>query len=244
MIDHFHFSEVGSTNDKAKELIEEHEKLFVSADFQTQGRGRRARVWLGNSEQNIALSFGVKHAEVLSADILSLYQAIGCLAVYDTLAVLCTKGKFRIKYPNDVMAFADGRYKKICGVLVEHSFSGERCQSSIIGIGVNINQSEFPEEIKDIAVSIKQLGCDFDCLEIMPILIDNILKYYYMPSEELLENWKNSLNMIGKKVNLLGNEENWIANRILQDGRLVIKNLETDEELTVSDGESIRYDYE
>jgi prevent-host-death family protein len=61
--------------------------------------------------------------------------------------------------------------------LVEHSFSGSSCQSSVIGIGVNINQSEFPEELIDIATSIKALGYNFECFKILPNLIDNILNF-------------------------------------------------------------------
>lgn len=243
MYEHYHFPEIGSTNDYIKELLEEHEQVIVTADLQHKGRGRRAKKWHGMPGENVFFSFGINHKSTPSSTALSLYQATGCLAAHDVLKEICGKDIFRIKYPNDIMAKTEEGYRKICGVLVEHTFSGSACQSSIIGIGINVNQIEFPDSVDDMATSLKLLKYDATPSEVIEKLIDVTGKYVYRPSEEIFEDWEKRLNVVGKPIELLGQGGNWAATFLYNDGRLKLENIDTNESFILGDGDSIRYDY-
>ncbi|OYT14632.1 MAG: biotin--[acetyl-CoA-carboxylase] ligase [Bacteroidetes bacterium 4572_77] len=243
-IQYYHFPEISSTNEKIKEILDSEKKVVVTAEYQTKGRGRLSRKWHGEPGENIYFSYGETHNGEVSFEKLSLYQAIGCLVVYDILSKLCPNEKFITKYPNDILVKVEGIYKKICGILVEHSFSGSFCQYSIIGIGINVNQTSFPDEVKDIATSLNLLAYKYSTDEIIEKLLENILKYLSWEEKDLLKLWEERIAIIGKEIRLVNREEQWLVKSMLKDGRLEIENLSDHTKEILSDGESIRYNYE
>lgn len=244
MIHNYHFKEISSTNEAIKELLEEHERVIVTADNQTDGRGRNNRNWLGNSGDNVYFSFGIRHNSKLSFSELSLYQAIGCLAAQDALTRITGIDIFKLKYPNDIMLKVEDGFKKICGVLVEHSFSGSICQSSVIGIGINVSQTNFPEEIESKAISLKMLGFDFTAREIINALAETIQIWVYKRSEEVFFEWYRRLNIIGRDINVVGRKGLWEAIYLMEDGRLKVRNRDDNETFIISDLDSITYQYD
>ncbi len=108
------------------------------ADVQTQGKGQRGNVWLSESGKNLLSSF------VFKPDNLSVENQIA-LTWATSLSLLETLRKFNIealiKWPNDV--FVGG--KKIAGILIENQLQGTRISCSIIGIGLNLNQTFFDD---------------------------------------------------------------------------------------------------
>ena len=136
-----HLSDVDSTNNFAAKLLSENlcqNGAVIMADVQTQGKGQRGNVWLSESGKNLLSSF------VFKPDNLSVENQIA-LTWATSLSLLETLRKFNIealiKWPNDV--FVGG--KKIAGILIENQLQGTRISCSIIGIGLNLNQTFFDD---------------------------------------------------------------------------------------------------
>jgi BirA family biotin operon repressor/biotin-[acetyl-CoA-carboxylase] ligase len=108
------------------------------ADVQTQGKGQRGNIWLSESGKNLLCSF------VFKPDNLSVENQIA-LTWATSLSLLQTLRNFNIealiKWPNDI--FVGG--KKIAGILIENQLQGSKISCSIIGIGLNINQTFFED---------------------------------------------------------------------------------------------------
>ena len=146
MIDYIykHYDSVASTNDIAKQLINDYcpEGTIISADEQTDGRGRSGRVWEAKKGESISTSL------VLYPTLPQDYIACITLAVRSAIKKFCGL-ECKIKWPNDVIC-SD---KKICGILTERLFI-EGKSAVIVGIGVNVKNTDFPEELEDKATSV------------------------------------------------------------------------------------------
>ena len=128
---------VDSTNLEAKRHISDIDNLSVlSALEQTAGRGQRGNTWTSNAGENLMFSIVLKSPALMPEDHFALNE-IAALSVADFLSTYGIKAQ--IKWPNDI--YVDD--KKICGILIENSFRGKYISSSIIGIGLNINQRNF-----------------------------------------------------------------------------------------------------
>ncbi len=128
---------VDSTNDEAKRHISDIDNLSVlSALEQTAGRGQRGNSWTSAPGENLMFSIVLKSPALMAEDHFALNE-ITALSVADFLSTYGIKAE--IKWPNDIYV-GD---RKICGILIENSFRGNAISSSIIGIGLNINQRNF-----------------------------------------------------------------------------------------------------
>lgn len=141
-----------STNDDALSAAKKgalHGSLF-GAEAQTRGRGRRGSEW--HSTPGAGLWFSLLLRPRLRADVAPLLALCTGLAVREVVAARAT-ATVLVKWPNDVLA--DGR--KIAGVLVESQVSGQHVGSVIVGIGLNVEQLEFPPELTNVATSLALL---------------------------------------------------------------------------------------
>ena len=236
-----HFATLSSTNDYAKELLKKHKKIVVTADYQTAGKGRRANVWEGDFGNNVYLTYALNHYKPLHYRDASLFQALGCLAVLNTLR-RTGENIFRLKYPNDVYAIQNGEQKKISGVLTEHGFIGDLCTYSIVGIGVNINQTEFPGALSQKATSAKLLGINISVEEITNMIIEELQKLEQLSFEDIYKNWKTELSITNKKISIRDKPGEWTALEVLNDGRLSLQNKISGEFLVIDNGDSVFYD--
>lgn len=144
------YEEIGSTNDRARELAEdgaEHGEVVV-ADTQTAGRGRRGRPWVSPPHKNVYFSV-VLRPELPPARAPEL-TLVASLAVCDALRQAGVNAG--IKWPNDLLV--DGR--KIAGILLELAAEPDRVHWVVLGVGVNVNTAaeDFPEELRGEATSI------------------------------------------------------------------------------------------
>ncbi len=124
--------------------------VVVTAENQTAGRGQRGNVWNSNAGENLLLSILVRPGcslEVCNQFILSQLVAV---ALHDTM--LCYGIETKLKWPNDIYV---GNCK-LAGVLLELDYSGAFVEQAIIGIGLNVNQENFPQ-MDRIPVSMKML---------------------------------------------------------------------------------------
>ena len=238
----FHLPTVSSTNDYAKELLETYPYVFVSALHQTAGRGRNGKEWHGDIGQNAYVSLGITHTVEPAIEELSSYMARAALAMIATLRSTVPSATFRLKYPNDVQALTEGGWAKIGGALIEHQFQGDRCVSTIIGMGVNLLQEQFPETINQPCTSVHRLGHHADVAAFIHALKQKVSDIRTQPWSEIHRTWVQELDILGSAVRLNGSSDQWIVTDILNDGRLTARNTSTNHQRTITDGDSVRYD--
>ena len=128
------FESIGSTNDAAKKLAAAGAATgtLVAADLQTAGRGRAANQW--QTPPGSALAATVILHPALPAAQTAQLALLGGLAAQRAITAV-TKLDALLKWPNDVL-IGD---RKVCGVLAESSFAGDRCEWVVLGIGINVN---------------------------------------------------------------------------------------------------------
>ncbi|MEJ8841359.1 biotin--[acetyl-CoA-carboxylase] ligase [Lacibacter sp. H375] len=162
---------VDSTNNYAMGLIHEglaQHGLTVRTAHQTKGKGQRGKVWETEPGANLSFSIIVKPGLLLTQSFQLL--AATALAVRDELEKVLGD-ETKIKWPNDLY----WRDRKTGGILIENVVRGSQWQWAVIGIGINVNQTEF-KGLKN-PVSIKQVtGKDFDVLQLAHCIQKAVLK--------------------------------------------------------------------
>jgi len=150
---------INSTNSYLKKLSKEADTAnwtVVTAEHQTHGRGQMGTIWASEKGKNLICSVLIKINNFKVEDHFYLNCAISlgihdALSNYDILQLM-------IKWPNDIMSVN----KKLGGILIENTLSGNMINQTVLGIGLNINQNVFPDNLPK-AVSMKQLlNKDFD----------------------------------------------------------------------------------
>lgn len=170
--------ETDSTNRWMKELIQLHpseetqHEMVVVCDYQTAGRGCGSNSWEAEPGKNLLMSV-LMHPKKVSARTQFIITQIVSVALCRTIeTVIGSEHRVTIKWPNDIYV-GD---KKICGVLIENSIAGRRIKDCIIGIGLNVNQTEFRSDAPN-PVSIAQLtGKETDREEVLNTFLEELSK--------------------------------------------------------------------
>lgn len=170
----YHFFKVDSTNAVAMRLGEEGEPhgTLVLAEEQTAGRGRAGRSWISEKSAGIYCSILLRPPiPPAHAPLLTLVAGLAARdAAADNLDSLPD-----IRWPNDLLA--GGR--KFCGVLTEMHAEPDRVHHAVVGIGMNVNQAKMPEELADIATSLRiETGTLHSRLELLIRLLRHLDRYY------------------------------------------------------------------
>lgn len=136
----FKFDEIASTNDMMRDLSEKkiaNHGAIILSKFQTKGRGQLENTWESEEGKNLLFSMYLKPKSVSATEQVYI-NLFACLSVFDFI-----NNKFpdrtKIKWPNDI--YVDD--KKIAGILIENNVLGNSIKSSIIGLGINVNQQQF-----------------------------------------------------------------------------------------------------
>ena len=135
----YHFDTVGSTNDVARDT-QYRDGDIVWADFQTAGRGQRGHTWESRAGENLTFSVVLEPHFLPIAEQFMLLEAVA-LALSDFFAEVGVGTK--IKWTNDIYV----GNRKAVGILIEHNYSGGKLSRTIVGIGINVNQTEFSADI-------------------------------------------------------------------------------------------------
>jgi len=163
---------VDSTNSYAADLIKTTqvvEGLTVLSKSQIKGRGQRSSVWTSENEKNLTFTtiffpaLNVKHSFYLSI--------VASLSVSKALRDLNLQAE--IKWPNDILV----NRKKICGILIENVISGKEIGSSLIGIGINVNQESF-NDLPDATSIMIEKGVIIEPIDVFD-QIYGYLDFYY-----------------------------------------------------------------
>ncbi len=150
---------IDSTNTFLKEMVKEKELksyTVVLAESQLQGRGQMGSVWSSEPGKNLTFSVFIKLKDFRLMDAVYLNYAVS-LAIYEVLMANKVP-KLAIKWPNDILA----GNSKIGGLLIENSVAQGKIQSAIIGLGLNVNQLHFSNDLKNVASLKSVLGFDLD----------------------------------------------------------------------------------
>ena len=223
--------EIDSTNTEAKRLAQlgEPHGLLVIADKQTMGKGRQGRSWSSEKGSGIFMSLLLKpHFKPEKASMLTLITALAVTAAIREETSL----EAFIKWPNDIVVNG----KKVCGILTEMSAEENQIHYVIIGIGINVNTEQFPEEIKDIATSLfLEKGIKLERSRFVSNVLAKLEQYYEVflktnNLEFLLEQYNEKLINKDKQVKIIDSKEEFtgIAKGINEKGELLVK---TEQEL-------------
>lgn len=171
----FHKKETLSTNTDAR--AGRHGDVFT-ADFQTAGRGRLDHKWLSDRGKNLMMSAVLDVGTLDVAHAATLPLAAGLAVVKTVSAILGAEADVKLKWPNDV--YVTGL--KIAGILCERV--GDNV---IVGIGVNVRQDTFADEIASRATSFKLNNMNIEVVEVRNLLLKNLSAVYGVWSEKGFE---------------------------------------------------------
>ncbi|MFA6058524.1 MAG: biotin--[acetyl-CoA-carboxylase] ligase [Taibaiella sp.] len=166
-----YFDTIDSTNNYAMQLIDDglaQQGQVIWAENQTEGRGQRGKKW-ENTSGNILMSLIVK--PVIAPDRQFVLSMAVALTIAKYLQTLSDQWQVAIKWPNDIYI----NDKKTCGILIENVFRGMNWAYSVIGIGMNVNQSFFPEELQHAISLSAASGKQFDLLEVITDIRSGLL---------------------------------------------------------------------
>ena len=151
--------ETESTNRYAREHICELDNLsVVTAMYQSSGKGQGNHVWLSEPGANMLISIVLKDLSIKPSE----QVKISDITAVSVVELLESHGiNAWIKPPNDIWVDT----KKICGILIEHSLRGNHISWSIIGIGLNVNQTSFPDDLPNpTSMKLEKEGVDIEDL--------------------------------------------------------------------------------
>lgn len=143
------FDTLSSTNDIMKELVSKEsvkEGQIILTEFQTKGKGQIKNSWFSSPRENLLFSIYLKPSTIPIESIFLLNKWVS-ISIIQSLNQVIEKAGFNmkcaIKWPNDILL----NNKKIGGILIENSLRGHHIEYSIVGIGLNINETSFPYEL-------------------------------------------------------------------------------------------------
>ncbi len=236
-----HLKEINSTNEYLKNVTT-NVPMLVVADYQTAGRGQYGKVWESENNKNLCFSFQFFPKD-LGVEFGYKIGQIIAIAIIEGLKVFIQPEKAYIKWPNDIII----KNKKVCGILIEPSIQNNYIQKVVVGIGLNVNQMLFPENMPNASsLSILFRDKTWDIIAILEKMIDSFevqlpilqnidTRHFFNSNQfkinEIISVKKN--NEILQCVNLGVNEE----------GFWVLRNLSNDEILTIASSQEVEYIY-
>ena len=220
-----HFArETDSTNLWIKRLAKEgaSEGTLALAEFQSAGRGRLGRSWEVPEGTSVMMSILLRPKfEPQYAPMLTLVMGMAVAKAVKNLGF-----DVSIKWPNDVVV----SHKKICGILTEMGVRDGKIDYAVIGVGINVNIKEFPEEMADKATSLYlESGREFDRSQIPGLVMEAFEKYYEKFAATcdlsgLKEEYESILANYNQPVRVLAKEPyEGVARGITDGGELLVE---------------------
>ena len=233
-----YFSTTSSTNLVAKDLALDGaaEGTLVLAELQTKGKSRKSREWFSSKEEGIYLSMVARpKMPPIEASRLSLMTAVAAAEAIRKVTDLDVK----IKWPNDLLVAG----KKMTGIITEISTDMESIDYVVIGIGINVNipQSNFPEDLREIATSLQiETGKRVSRLRILQEFLTRFETYYLLLQESdfepILKKWKENTDILGREilVDVMGRKYQGIVKDIDHFGVLILEDADGKKQRVIS----------
>ena len=191
----------------------------VSADLQLKGRGQMGSNWHSEKGKNLTISILKNLIDFQIQNQFNLNYIVS-LAVYDVLHEM-TVPNLSVKWPNDILS----GNQKICGILIENILKGNLIRSAILGIGLNVNQTNF-DKLEKVSSLKLLLGRTLELDELTNNILEK-LKYYFGVSPEDLECKYLKILFRIDKASTFTNIENQkftgIIRGVDKDGRLAVE---------------------
>jgi BirA family biotin operon repressor/biotin-[acetyl-CoA-carboxylase] ligase len=195
------FDQTGSTNDIALAWAADGapDLALVCAEEQTSGRGRGDRRWFSPAGTALVFSLVLRPLPGEEQSV-SLFSGLGAMAVCEALGM---RGLYpEIKWPNDVLI----NRRKVCGILAEAVWMGEKADSIILGIGVNVKPEALPppDQLNFPATSIEaEMGKSVDRLTLLRDILQALLYWRSLLAKDVFPNaWENYLAFRGEEVEI------------------------------------------
>ncbi|MFL2593523.1 MAG: biotin--[acetyl-CoA-carboxylase] ligase [Flavobacteriaceae bacterium] len=216
---------IDSTNSYLKKLLNKKsldDLTVVVSKHQTQGRGRNGNIWSNKPSLNLAFSIYKRFSD-FEIDKKFMLNVISSISVYETLKKY-NLFDLTIKWPNDIMT----EDKKISGILIENNIRGKKIKHSVIGIGININQSKFKNLPNATSIfietgklnSVETIAC-----ELQKILEKNF-NLFKINENELIKNYNSLLYKKNETSNFSANDMSKFQGNIIKvgiDGKITIR---------------------
>lgn len=207
-----YFPKIESTNTYAQ-ILKFKDDTLVLTNHQTKGKGRFGRSWISQEGQNLAFTLVKKiKVHVDEVQLLNLYTAYSLVSTLKKMFRDISE-KFSVKWPNDILLMD----KKVAGILIEVQNLKDTEKTFLIGIGLNVNQTEFDPGISFRATSLRnELNSEIQrekiLIEFMNFFYENI--QLIGSKRELIKNWESQSAFINKKVKFQQMEDSVILEGI------------------------------
>jgi len=186
---------IDSTNDFLKALSASQELenfTVVTAENQTKGKGQMGAVWNSEKSKNLIMSVFVK-------DLLLNVEAIYLLNIATSLAIIQVLkdqkiNHLKIKWPNDIMS---GNFK-LAGILIENSFKSDGSITSIIGVGLNVNQTNFENLPKASSMAVVS-NSYFDKDQLVELIVNQLKENMKLIGSHSQKLWAEYMDLLFKK---------------------------------------------
>ena len=226
---HLHYDEIDSTNTYLKNsYMLLNNFTFVTTDYQSHGKGRNERIWESEKGKNLMFSILIKDPLLLKeSSALSLMTAAEVAKLLESYKL----SHVSIKWPNDVLV----NDRKICGILLE----GQLPNYLVIGVGLNVNQKEFPNNLRRPATSLlNETKNEIEIKELEQKLFCSIVNNFpALNKNEYLSYFKEHNYLLNKRVKANINQETFIGEVVGIDDNFNIQILSHDMLLHVDSGE-------
>ena len=235
-----HFETIDSTNDYAKKIGNElRDGSVIISEEQTKGKGRLGRVWESKAGEGIWMSIILKPNIIPNkAPFITLIAGASIVKALNILGV-----DAKIKWPNDITI----NNKKLSGILTELSAEIERVNYIVVGIGMNVKDTDFEEELQDKATSLYKENYNVSRIDIVKEILCQFEKLYldYIEKDdkkEVLDICRQYSAIINKEIYVIKNDQKELVdcNGINEEGNLIIKNKDGNLEEIMSGEVSIR----
>jgi len=220
-----YFTETDSTNTRAKDLAAKGapEGTLVISEKQNKGKGRKGRSWFSPSQEGIYASLilrpSISPSEAQKTTLLTAVVVAEALRTLTGLSVI-------IKWPNDILING----KKIAGILTEMSTEMDSIDHIVVGLGLNVNTPDFPDDIRETATSIFiETGKHFPRVRFIQEYLKWYEEYYEIFKrtgfEPVIKRWKELTNMIGQRITVEMVSKKYFGEvqDIDKDGVLILK---------------------
>ena len=217
--------QVDSTNNYATALVHAgmaQHGTAILAHYQTRGKGQRNKSWEAAEGKNITTSIILQPSlQLAEAFLLSKAIALGVIRFFNNFI----NEEVTIKWPNDLY----WRDRKAGGILIENLLSGNTWKTAVAGIGININQTVFSEEVQK-GVSMKQItGQDYDVVTLAHELyhaLQQVLEQLYRDKASIEADYEKALYKRGEKVKLKKGSRVFetLIEGVSPDGKLITNN--------------------
>ena len=235
-----HFETIDSTNDYAKKIGNElRDGSVIISEEQTKGKGRLGRVWESKAGEGIWISIILKPNIIPNkAPFITLIAGASIVKALNILGV-----DAKIKWPNDITI----NNKKLSGILTELSAEIEQVNYIVVGIGMNVKDTDFEEELKDKATSLYKENYNVSRIDIVKEILCQFEKLYldYIEKDdkkEVLDICRQYSAIINKEIYVIKNDQKELVDciGINEEGNLIIKNKDGNLEEIMSGEVSIR----